>query len=523
MSYITLTCDHADGHYYTGNTVIFTVTNNFPVAKNVSITYWRLKDNVTGTIVTNLTCPANGISTCSWTIPGTWADLFSTDEETQQCAINYSYASASGGTTSGVLTLTLQRAPVRIPPTIEPTIVDINETTIALTGNSNKLVRYFSTAQITPNVTTYDGAVGTGITVYNGLSLMVSSDNVNEVFTMPSVISDEFDFVVTDSYGFETKETVVVEEFIDYSKLSCALVEAALSSTGTLTFKAQGNYYNDSFGAVDNALTLEYQIDNSGTWIPVTATINGYNYTFYGELDGFNYLERVTVQVRATDKLMSVASASQTVIGVTIFDWSEKDFNFNVPVSMQKSLSLGEDALISGHSGRNLLQDTGEDIYVGYGSYTDETGSTKIYGNNIDLIAANDITVNGKSLLADPSNVLWEGEHLMGSGATIYLSDSISNQSRGIVLVFSLVRDGVVEDVSITTAFVSKKEVALLPGAPHTFLMAINAGLSSFGAKYLYIGDTTIGGHEGNTMGGTAASGITFTNYEYVLRYVIGV
>ena len=90
------------------------------------------------------------------------------------------------------------------------------------------------------------------------------------------------------------------------------------------------------------------------------------------------------------------------------------------------------------------------------------------------------------------------------------------------MLVFSLYRNGAAENVSINSAFISKYEVAALPDAPHTFWMAINAGFSTIGAKYLYINDTTITGHEGNTSSG-ANSGITFNNSMYVLRYVIGV
>ena len=40
---------------------------------------------------------------------------------------------------------------VNYEPTISPVIVDTNARTLSLTGNSNKLIKYFSTAQITMN------------------------------------------------------------------------------------------------------------------------------------------------------------------------------------------------------------------------------------------------------------------------------------------------------------------------------------------------------------------------------------
>ena len=111
----------------------------------------------------------------------------------------------------------------------------------------------------------------------------------------------------------------------------------------------------------------------------------------------------------------------------------------------------------------------------------------------------------------------------MGENTSITFSDTVDNQQNGILLVFSLYRNNAAEDVSITTAFIGKKEIELLPGAPHFYLMGINAGMSVIGAKYLYIANDGITGHSGNTTSGTAASGITFNNNNFVLRYVIGV
>jgi hypothetical protein len=85
-----------------------------------------------------------------------------------------------------------------------------------------------------------------------------------------------------------------------------------------------------------------------------------------------------------------------------------------------------------------------------------------------------------------------------------------------------LYRDGAAADVSFNTFYISKKEVELLPGSPHTFIMGINAGFSTIGAKYLTINDTSIVGNATNTSSGTN-SGITFNNSSFVLRYVIGV
>lgn len=121
------------------------------------------------------------------------------------------------------------------------------------------------------------------------------------------------------------------------------------------------------------------------------------------------------------------------------------------------------------------------------------------------------------------NQALWSGTYYMNESQTITLSQPVSAQKNGIVLVWSYYENGVAKDHSFNSHFVSKYEVAVKPGCPHTFLMAINAGLSTFGAKYVYISDTKLAGHVTNATSGTADSGIKFSNDKYVLRYVIGV
>ena len=119
--------------------------------------------------------------------------------------------------------------------------------------------------------------------------------------------------------------------------------------------------------------------------------------------------------------------------------------------------------------------------------------------------------------------LLWGGSWYMSATHTVTLSEAISKQENGIVLVFSYFNGEAVEDAGFNSFFVSKQEVAFYPGKPHTFLLGLNAAFATVGAKYLYINDTTITGHASNTSTGTGASGIKFTNSAFVLRAVIGV
>lgn len=118
--------------------------------------------------------------------------------------------------------------------------------------------------------------------------------------------------------------------------------------------------------------------------------------------------------------------------------------------------------------------------------------------------------------------VLWSGGYYMTAGHTITLSEAISKQNNGIVLVFSAFTDNAAGNYWWNQFFVPKYIVANNSGTGHCFTMAAG-NFSLVAMKYLMIKDTQITGHDNNNLTGTAASGITFTNNRFVLRYVIGV
>lgn len=122
--------------------------------------------------------------------------------------------------------------------------------------------------------------------------------------------------------------------------------------------------------------------------------------------------------------------------------------------------------------------------------------------------------------------ILWNDALYVTASQTVTLSEAISKQANGIVLLFSRYdpEGKEAQDYNFTSHFVHKKVVELFPGKGHCFLMSNAALFLYFGAKYLYINDETITGSEDNRSTGTSTtSGITYANNQFVLRYVIGV
>lgn len=118
--------------------------------------------------------------------------------------------------------------------------------------------------------------------------------------------------------------------------------------------------------------------------------------------------------------------------------------------------------------------------------------------------------------------VLWTGGYYMTESHTVDLSEPVSKQPSGIVLVFSRYADGESKNYGFTNHFVSKEFVRMHPNTWSYFLI-MTSTFDLAACKYLNISDTQIKGYASNNQTGAGATGITYTNSAYVLRYVIGV
>ena len=223
---------------------------------------------------------------------------------------------------------------VNANPKISPTIKDTNSTTLALTGNENTLVRFYSNAAITIGASAIKGATLKSQKASNsGKSFTTASGTLN------AVESAVFLFTATDSRG-NTTNTTVEKPFIDYVKLT-ANFKPQITVDGVISFTVSGNYFNGSFGKVSNELNVYYRYKaengNYGDWVELSA--NTYSTTYESSVSftipNFNYKNTYTFQIKANDKLMSLAEKEYVITALPVFDWSKEDFSFNVPVSIE--------------------------------------------------------------------------------------------------------------------------------------------------------------------------------------------
>lgn len=110
----------------------------------------------------------------------------------------------------------------------------------------------------------------------------------------------------------------------------------------------------------------------------------------------------------------------------------------------------------------------------------------------------------------------------MNASQTMTLSEAVSAQPHGIVLVWSAYSSGALNH-SWNYHFVPKNHVSAHNGTGVSFLLVDGSG-AAMGRKYVYISNTSVAGSDYNTSASTTSgSGITWKNNYYVLRYVIGV
>ena len=126
--------------------------------------------------------------------------------------------------------------------------------------------------------------------------------------------------------------------------------------------------------------------------------------------------------------------------------------------------------------------------------------------------------------LTPTNHILWSGAWYMNASQTVPLSEKISEQINGIVLIWSAYQNGTAQNYDWIYTFIPKRhaiEAESNGKGVNTGVMATN-NFSKIATKYVYVYDTSIVGHANNESTGTN-NGVTRDNKYWVLRYVMGI
>ena len=302
------------------------------IGSNATITINRASTSFTHTLTYVFGSLSGTIATktsstnISWTIPTTFYGQIPNAKSGWGTITCQTYnGSTLIGSKSTSFTATVSESASK--PTLSPTASDSNSTTTALTGNSSKFIKYYSKASVATGAQARNSATlkSQKITC-GGKSLTSASGTIN------AVESGSFTFSATDSRGYTTTQTLN-KTLIDYIKLTCSMEAGAPTPAGVATLKIRGNYWDGTFGAVANTLTVQYrykaQGGSYGSWTTVSATKSNNTYNATANISGLDYRTTYVFQARAVDKLATINTDEQARRTTPIFDWGKDDFNVN--------------------------------------------------------------------------------------------------------------------------------------------------------------------------------------------------
>lgn len=302
------------------------------IGSNATITINRASTSFTHTLTYSFGSLSGTIATktsrtnVSWTIPTTFYAQIPNDRSGTGTITCQTYnGSTLIGSKPTPFTATVNESASK--PTLNPTAVDSNSATIALTGNSSKFIKYYSNASVATGAQARNSATLKSQKITCGAKSITSASG-----TINAVESGSFTFSATDSRGYPTTQTVN-KTLIEYIKLTCSLNAGAPTTAGVATLKISGNYWDGTFGKVANTLTVQYrykaQGGSYGSWTTVSATKSNNTYNATATISGLNYQTTYVFQARAIDKLATVNTDEQARRTTPIFDWSKNDFNVN--------------------------------------------------------------------------------------------------------------------------------------------------------------------------------------------------
>lgn len=298
-------------------------------------------------------------------------------------------------------------------PILTAQVYDTNSKTVQLTGDNTKLIKYHSNASAGVSATAQEGAA-------IDLDMYVIRNYGDTQFGQGCIFEqveyNEFWFSAQDNLG-NIGQYYIEAPMVEYIRPTCTIYANRPDALGNMSVVCGGIFFNGSFGAVSNTLTVQCRYAVTGSefddnWTNMTITKNGNSYYAYAEIaiDDFNQQGRYDFQVRAVDELETVTDELYAVRSIPLFHWGENDFVFEVPVTFN-----------AGGSGLNTEQPTydgsktitgdlrlkgagnyGNTLYFGDGSYCYITEASDdimtIRANRVNFLATNGVYVEGYAL-----------------------------------------------------------------------------------------------------------------------------
>ena len=317
--------------------------------------------------------------------------------------------------------------------------------------------------------------------------------------TFTNVSSDQHNYTITatDSVGTSTRTLTV-------SKLAPPQVDVVCARDETDATKVLFNITVNSFYK-DNISDISIVVGS------ISATVTG------GEIGDSNALT-VTKELTGLAETALTATVSVTGYGGTT------TLNVTIP-SAFRTLDIGGEGKTIAFGTTARDEDAANGITIPEnglfecGMDADFKGMTNINGIPIKGCHKIRLSTTGEEGTYTENSI----GYYMTSTHRIYLEEKVSDQLNGIILVWSYYANGAPQEGSFQFTVIPKTILSDNPsGGGIVAMMVSHSIFALMGAKYLYVRDSYIFGHDNNNKTGTGTSGIKYSNNAFVLRWVYG-
>ena len=444
---------------------------------------------------TNVTWKGTGkhttTSTFNVNVPGSQSQLTNVKfrvSRTGSAANDYSKGAALSSTACSNISIGIGHTN---PTNVSYTIEETNQKLINAQLPETTWVKNLSQKKITLSYTLHDNA---SVEFYGYADKYTMYGKKNNPF-----ISTSFDInkdsgtnnkvtvygYIEDSLGAIGKSNSTRYDFIEYIETS--LNESTTRVNGQLSGRAKLNIKGSFFNGIIGT------INQSGNYKPTI------KYKYWK----LNDQEPETFDNIISADNITISNNTFTVNDLEIGSSDETASNYFNPDYAYRVKIYVED---------NFTSYTSQEkpIPVGEATWTE-------YKDRVDF---KKITIKGKDI--SENQILWQGAWYMNASQTANLSQKVSEQQHGIVLVWQAYSSGSAQSWDYNFCFVPKWQALTNSGRGVSMWLTADAG-HIVASKYVYVYDDKIAGHANNSAGATKRnSGITTTNNYWALTYVIG-
>lgn len=378
--------------------------------------------SLTGVIKDNI--PSNSIpATISWTIPTSFYNQIpNTTSKTGKLVSYYTLGDKRVNSTSTFVA----KISDTYTPTVSGTVVTTDSLSSQLSGNTSTIINGVSDVKVTVSATPTQGSTIVNQYFYYQRNYYPMNGVANK--TLTGGYDGVFDFGTIDTRG-RTGTSRVTLTAIDYRRPTISLNNVSISTSGVATINITGIWFNGSFGAMANTLTVQYRYKSSsssswGSWTTisnVTKNSDG-TYSATATKSGLSYTNTYNFEARVIDKINTVSSKEYTGKSLPVFDWSKNDFNFNVPVYISQYYNNNNPTT------KKYVDDLTDVISLAVQDNTDNIAALSNQISNISSISFDDIYPVGSIYMSvnstNPANLFggtWtqlKDRFLLGAGST---------------------------------------------------------------------------------------------------------